>query len=210
VAYQNGIRSGNEGSTQMSQAFTNKTQQRIFESGHALFQRHGIRRVSVTEICSTAQTSKVTFYKYFDNKQVLAKAIIARSLDESMETFQKILDEDCSFYKKVQELMLLKLSAMEMFSTVFLEDLFNGDFPEIQEYIETERHNQKQTLNRFFECGIQSGEIRPDLSVDMLIFLLDQIQVMVFDERFCRIEPNLNNRVMQSMEYFFYGIKNHD
>jgi AcrR family transcriptional regulator len=210
VAYQNGVRSGNEGSTQMNQAFTNKTQQRIFESGHALFQRHGIRRVSVTEICSSAQTSKVTFYKYFDNKQELAKAIIARSFAEAQGTFQQIMEADTSFYQKVQELMLLKLAAMETFSNVFAEDLFNGDFPEIQQYIETERHSQKETLHRFFESGIKSNEIRQDLSVEMLSFLLDQIQTMVFDERFSNIEPNLNNRVMQAMEYFFYGIKNHD
>ena len=41
-----------------------------------LFWKFGIRKVSIEEICSKANVSKVTFYKYFENKIDLAIFIL--------------------------------------------------------------------------------------------------------------------------------------
>ncbi len=48
----------------------------IVEIASELFRKYGVKRVTVEEICTTAQISKMTFYKYFANKKELADYII--------------------------------------------------------------------------------------------------------------------------------------
>ena len=52
------------------------TREEIVEAGRQLFFRYGLKKVTVTEICTGAGVSKMTFYKYFPNKQALAKTIM--------------------------------------------------------------------------------------------------------------------------------------
>ena len=56
----------------------------LLQTGEALFIKHGMRRVTVEEICRQAGVSKPTFYKYFQNKAALARAIDALWIDESL------------------------------------------------------------------------------------------------------------------------------
>lgn len=47
----------------------------LLETAKALFFRHGIRRVTIEEICAESKVSKVTFYKYFKDKNDLIRII---------------------------------------------------------------------------------------------------------------------------------------
>ena len=50
----------------------------LLNTARKLFVAHGIKRVTVEEICRTADTSKMTFYRFFRNKDEIAKAVIDR------------------------------------------------------------------------------------------------------------------------------------
>ena len=41
--------------------------EQLIQTGEALFIKHGMRRVTVEEICRQAGVSKPTFYKFFEN-----------------------------------------------------------------------------------------------------------------------------------------------
>ena len=47
--------------------------QAILDAAKSLFWKHGIRRVTIEEICEVAGVSKMTYYKYFSNKTAIAK-----------------------------------------------------------------------------------------------------------------------------------------
>jgi len=57
--------------------------QAIFKTGKVLFWKHGIKRVTIEEICTEADVSKMTFYKFFPNKIELAKKLIQQILGKS-------------------------------------------------------------------------------------------------------------------------------
>ena len=42
----------------------------IVKIGKDLFYKYGIKRVSVEEICAKANVSKMTFYKFYNNKGI--------------------------------------------------------------------------------------------------------------------------------------------
>ena len=69
----------------------------IIENAYHLFMKYGIKRVSVQEICETAGVSKMTFYKHFKNKTDLAKALIERVMQTSMQQYNEIMAQDAPF-----------------------------------------------------------------------------------------------------------------
>jgi AcrR family transcriptional regulator len=50
--------------------------QDILDSARSLFWKHGIRRITIEEICEKAGVSKMTCYKYFSNKTAIARYLI--------------------------------------------------------------------------------------------------------------------------------------
>lgn len=59
----------------MTVKIENKKYKALLEAGKKLFCKHGFRRVTIDEICREAGASKMTFYKWFDNKTEFAKTI---------------------------------------------------------------------------------------------------------------------------------------
>ena len=55
----------------MSKEKLSQKKQQLVETGKKLFLKHGVKRISIEEICRESEVSKVTFYKYFKNKQAL-------------------------------------------------------------------------------------------------------------------------------------------
>ena len=57
----------------------------ICREGRKIIWKHGIKRVSIEEICREAGVSKMTFYKYFPNKLELVKSLFDILFDENHE-----------------------------------------------------------------------------------------------------------------------------
>ncbi len=64
-----------------------------------LFFKHGTKRITIEEICKTANTSKVTFYKYFNNKVDLVKYIRDEMMKEGFDQYDKICELDIPYRK---------------------------------------------------------------------------------------------------------------
>jgi AcrR family transcriptional regulator len=47
---------------------TNQKYLKILAAGRDLFWKHGFKRVTIEEVCREAGASKMTFYKFFENK----------------------------------------------------------------------------------------------------------------------------------------------
>ena len=63
-----------------------KKQQQIVNSGKELFFQYGVKRIRVEEICRKAKVSKMTFYKYFENKFALAEHIVQEILNDGCKS----------------------------------------------------------------------------------------------------------------------------
>ena len=77
-----------------------KKQILIIDTAKDLFMKHGVRRITINEICEKAGVSKVTFYRYYTNKQELAIFIRDSLMQEGFSRFDEISDTDISFAKK--------------------------------------------------------------------------------------------------------------
>ena len=76
----------------------------ITDTARKLFWKHGIRRVTVEEICEKAGVSKMTFYRMFDNKIELAKTVLDHIFEESFQKYRTIMDQEYRFPKRSDKL----------------------------------------------------------------------------------------------------------
>jgi AcrR family transcriptional regulator len=59
----------------------NKKYQDLLNTARELFFKHGTKRVTIEEICEKADVSKMTFYKFFRNKEDLGIRMLSQISD---------------------------------------------------------------------------------------------------------------------------------
>ncbi|MEA3310587.1 MAG: TetR/AcrR family transcriptional regulator [candidate division WOR-3 bacterium] len=92
---------------------TDERVRKILQAGERHFERLGVRKASIDEICADADISKPTFYKYFDSKQALFFAVriyTARNLytiyGERSKELKTAAQKLVCFFKLIEEFSL--------------------------------------------------------------------------------------------------------
>ena len=78
-----------------------KKQQQIVETAEELFLKHGLKRVSVEEICQKSGASRMTFYRYFTNKMVLMQHIWDQWIEEAYRQIDEVENMPIAFSGKI-------------------------------------------------------------------------------------------------------------
>ena len=86
-----------------------------------MFWKHGINRFSAKEICSSAKVSKITFYRFFDNKLDLVLTILDLLYEESTAKYNDIMAMDIPFSEKVKRALLSKFKYSQNVSQGFFK-----------------------------------------------------------------------------------------
>lgn len=184
----------------------NKKYNSILKTAKTLFWKHGIRRVSIEEICREANVSKMTFYKYFPNKIDLAKTILDNLIESSMVKFHKIVDCELLFSKKLEEIFLLKIEGMDNFSMEFINDIYTNPETGLKEYMEEQQKKSLQLIVDFYGNAQQKGFIRSDVKIDFLIAFSNQINEMMKNKQLMDQYAQPQDFIIESMNVLFYGI----
>ncbi|MBW2323919.1 MAG: TetR/AcrR family transcriptional regulator, partial [Deltaproteobacteria bacterium] len=101
----------------------------IIETAEDLFTKHGMKRITVEEICQKAGVSKMTFYKYFSNKVELAKYIWRMWLEEGIKEVDRIDEMNVPFPEKLEMILKYKLEFASNWNPDFLAELLSLDIP---------------------------------------------------------------------------------
>jgi len=184
----------------------NPRQLRIMEAGWALFKRHGIKRVTVEEICRSAEVSKVTFYKYFPNKNRLALEILQHQIDQAEDAYQAIHRRDIPYEEKAREIIKLKLEYSRGMSSEMMADFFASPVSEVAEFIKNKTEENLQLYMRDFREAQKMGEIRPDIKPQFIMYFLNHMREMLDDERLLGLYESPEELTRELMNFFFYGI----
>lgn len=184
----------------------NRKYQAIFSTAKNLFWKHGIRRVSVMEICKESGVSKMTYYKYFRNKNELVKYIIDDTVKEYLREYRKFWDSDLPFEKKVEKVIEFKMKFSGDISQEFINDLYsNGDI-ELQQYMQKLMEENMQAIRRDFTAAREKGEINSEISIDFIMYLMDHVVEMITDGRLTKNCANPQILIRELFEFLFYGI----
>jgi AcrR family transcriptional regulator len=180
--------------------------QSIIDASRKLFMRYGIKRVSVEEICRTADVSKMTFYKHFKNKNDLVLRLLKEDFASGTSRYRSIMDQDISFENKAKQLIQMKLDQTEDMSQEMMIDIIHSPIPEVAEFFqETKQRNFKMLLEDF--AGAQEkGDIRKDVKLEFMLYILNLMIEMAEDERLVGLYSSPKELTSELINFFFYGI----
>ena len=187
-------------------AIVNEKYQDIIDAGKELIWKFGIKKVSIEEICKKAGTSRVTYYKYFPNKESLALELLKSEIEKSFIEFDEIMNSPLDFETKIEKIIQMKLRASKDISLELMHDIHDGDFKQLHEYIFRSTTRSIKVISEYFSEAQLKGEIRSDLKIEFIMYFLDQMQNMIYDEKLESLYNSPNDAIGEITSFFFYGV----
>ncbi len=182
-----------------------KSEHLLIETARSLFWEYGISRVSVEEICENAEVSKMTFYRRFENKLDIAKAVLDELIQEGVKTHENIMSQDISFEQKINLSITQKIKNAHNISQEFILDAYKNE-PELVKYLEKHRKKGERMFIKELKRAQKSGEISQSLKVPFIKYLLNRISEMAHDENLLALYKRPEKMIEQLVHFFFYGI----
>lgn len=168
----------------------------LIQTGEALFVKHGMRRVTVEEICRQAGVSKPTFYKYFQNKAALARRIVALWIEECLQRIDVIDDADAPFPEKLKQILAIKQELATRPGPEFLEDLIP---------LNIDLSHALRRVMRFLVKGQQEGDIRADIRPEVLMAAFNLLNSMQHDPGIRALYDDAETLATDVFKLFHYG-----
>jgi AcrR family transcriptional regulator len=185
---------------------TNKKYIAIIDTAKALFWKHGFRRVTIEEICREANSSKMTFYRFFPNKLELAKTILDNLYGMSMIKFREVTLEDSTPEEKMRKMLSLKLEGTNNISQEFLQDFYNNPELELKDYIAEKSKSALAEIIDIYRDGQKNGWIRKDLNIEFLVYFIQKATPLITDEELLKSYNSPQDLVMDLTNLLVYGI----
>jgi AcrR family transcriptional regulator len=168
----------------------------LIQTGEALFVKHGMRRVTVEEICHRAGVSKPTFYKYFDNKAALAQHIDELWIEEALQRIDEIEEAEAPFPEKMKQILAVKQELAARPGPEFLEDLIQLDI---------DLSHAFRRVMRFLVRAQEEGDIRPDVRPEFLMAAFETLNRMQHNPRIRELYEDAETVARDVFKLFYYG-----
>lgn len=190
----------------MENSKQNERYQLISGKARMLFWRHGIRRVTVEEICKEAGVSKMTFYRFFKNKKELAEIVLSEIQEEGLKKYRSIMQQEISFAEKMKLIIVLKRDASSEISEEFIKDIYQNNESDLKRKIEEFTHQMRIEILNDFKTAQQNGWIRKDIKLEFIMYMQEQLTQLIFDPNLKHMYKNSQDLIMEVTNFFFYGI----
>ncbi|WP_165917328.1 TetR/AcrR family transcriptional regulator [Flaviaesturariibacter aridisoli] len=181
--------------------------ERILVKAHELFNRYGIRSVSMDDIAAQTGMSKKTLYLYFADKEELVNAVFSRIMEDNKAgccQSQAVADN------AIHEIFLAFDRVQEMFNTMnpaVLFDMEKYHAPTFSKFKAYQNEFLYGMIRSNFERGIGEGLYREELDADILTRYRIASMMMAFNlDVFPMSRTSLWQVEWQLMEVFLYGI----
>lgn len=180
---------------------------RILEGAMNLFNRYGVRSVTMDDVAREVSMSKKTLYQYFVNKDGLVTAVAKYHMDLEREEFSQIEHESVNAIDEIHQISKCMRRNIQDMNPSLLFDLqkFHHEAWDIYLAFKNEfiRGNIEDNLNR----GIREGYYRQELDIKVLAkFRVEQVQ-MIFDQQIFPPEQfNFIEVQMQLLDHFIHGL----
>lgn len=185
-----------------------KSAQKIISSSKDLFWKYGIRKVYVEDICEAADISKMTFYRYFDNKIEVLKLILLQEIVSNIIQYQSIMSAPILFKEKVSQVIDLKLKQNKNISLELMKDLHRSD-PKLDDLKQELKAKQDHFLD-LFKCDLvlaqSQGQIRENIKIEFIMYMIGQLGNIQEDPAFTQLYDNTADLSGELLNFFFYGI----
>ncbi len=178
----------------------------IIDAAKALFWKYGIGKVTVEEICERADVSKMTFYRKFENKINVAEKVLVQLAEKGISDYHKIMHADIPFTEKIQRIVQMEHDNSENLSEDFIRDVYGADDPVLKNILDEFQKRSSQALHDDLTKAQKKGEIRKDLKIDFVIYMINSLNEKLLDERLTSMYGSTQELAVELTNFVFYGI----
>lgn len=139
----------------------------IIEGATQEFIRYGFFKTSIDGIAAYTGASKVTIYKYFNNKQNLYEYILKEIYLTEFNAIKEIIQTDLSFEEKIDKIIEVRIHKYDDNNVLKMEKnyILSEDLKEFN----NRYSNEMTMLNKsLYEQGKKEGLIRQDITDELL------------------------------------------
>lgn len=179
----------------------------IVKASKDLFWKFGVKKVTVEEIVKEAGVSKMTFYRLFENKIVVAKVMLIDMMEVNLQNYYSIMEKDIPYTEKVKEMLLLKQSAANDISKEFVNEVYlNQELGLIAVFDDYRNKMMKAFLDDMKQAQVD-GYIRKDLNIEFVLYMLNVMaSESIVNDHLLSMYDNSQDAIMEVTNFFFYGI----
>ncbi len=171
-----------------------------------LFWKYGFTRVTVEEICREAGVSKMTFYKYYRNKNDLVKSFMEEKINEGMARYREIMSSDLPYTRKVELIIRQKMEHTRDMSSEFLRDYFSSGDEELMAFANEKTRMSVKMVTEDFRRAQEQGLIRKDIRIGFIMYFINKMVQLAQDEELKKQYESVNDLIMELTRFFFYGV----
>lgn len=184
--------------------------ERILQKADELFNRYGIRSVSMDDIAAQLGMSKKTLYQYYADKDELVTGVFTTIMEnnkagclEGREVSENALHEVFLSFDRVQE-MFANMNPAVLFD---MEKYHPICFKKFKEY---KNGFMYQMIKSNIERGVVEGIYREDIDIDIVTrYRIHSIMMSFNPEMFPNNRTHLLHIEQQLLEVFLNGIATH-
>lgn len=188
----------------------NKKYADILNATKDLFYKYEFRKVTVEDICRKANVSKMTFYKFFPNKLEAAKNMLDHLFGDAMDKFDIMMSSEIPFAEKMKQMLLMKVERSKDAEMVIIQNLYTNTDSELSQHIQDWVRKGLNFTKKHFIQAQQNGDMRNDISVDLIMIAIDKMQDIAKDKRVFEIYDNTLDFTLEMTKLFLYGITNEE
>ncbi len=182
---------------------------KILNTAWRLFSENGYDETTVDEIIEATNTSKGTFYHYFNSKEDLL-SLFSYIFDERYEELSVKLDVDMNSFDKLIVLCNECFSTiendypLELVARMYSAHLFSKN----QKHLLDKNRTYYKLLRKIITEGQERGHIRDDMAPSDIIKMYTIAErALVYDWCVCNGEYSLSEYGCKMMKMYLYKIK---
>lgn len=196
----------------MARKDSRNTKGRIVDAAWELFYEQGYEQTTIDEIVERSETSKGSFYHYFDGKDALLSSL-SYLFDKKYEELKDIIDPETNSYEKLlylnHELFLMieNRVSLDLLARLFSTQLTtNGE-----KHLLDHNRTYFRILRQYIVEGQKRGQLRSDFSVNEIMKAYAMYErAILYDWCLCNGEYSLYQYSDKMLPMFLdnYRVKN--
>jgi len=180
---------------------------KILQQVSDLYQRYGIKSVSMDDVARELGISKKTLYEYFNDKEDLVRKVLESQMSQIRAVFEIEKDDEHNAVDHLLEIDRIITAFLKNFSPTIHYDL-QKYYPSVfRSLFEYKRGFMFESIKANLERGIKEGLYRSDFSADIIAQIyINQIEASLGSGFITSTEFTTNELFSEMFTYHLRGI----
>jgi AcrR family transcriptional regulator len=155
-------------------------QQKVLDAAIEEFACHGFRQASMNRMVQKINIAKGSLFQYFGNKDGLFQFIFDHAVGLVRQSLRQVKQEtaEADFFERIRRSRLAGIRFIDRHPRVYqiyLKMIFQEDFPLRTQFLQQVHLFSAEYLRPLVETGVERGDLRQDIDLDMTVFMLDAL-----------------------------------